>query len=152
ESQMALARQAAELEALRRDMPPLPCAHGVRDGGLRHSLYPGMQDAPIHVRGSYDQLGERVPRRFPDVLAQNAQPSTLVGSGRLELARWLGSADNPLTARVLVNRLWQHHFGEGIVRTPSNFGVLGEQPTHPALLDYLAARFVESGWSIKAMH
>src|SRR4029453_785192 len=74
------------------------------------------------------------------------------GSGGLDLARWLGSADNPLTARVMVNRLWQHHFGDGIVRTPSNFGVLGERPTHPELLDFLAARFVESGWSIKAMH
>jgi hypothetical protein len=70
----------------------------------------------------------------------------------LELARWLGSTENPLTARVLVNRLWQHHFGEGIVRTSSNFGVLGERPTHPELLDFLAARFVESGWSIKSMH
>jgi hypothetical protein len=152
DAQAALAKLAAELEALRRSMVPLPYAQGVREGGLRHSLYPGMQDAPIHIRGNYDQLGDRAPRRFPAVLAKSDEAPVLSGSGRLELAHWLGSAENPLTARVLVNRLWQHHFGEGIVRTPSNFGVLGERPTHPELLDFLAARFVESGWSIKAMH
>jgi len=70
----------------------------------------------------------------------------------MELARWIGSPSNPLTARVMVNRVWQHHFGEGIVRTPSNFGKLGEGPTHPELLDFLADRFVRSGWSIKALH
>ena len=152
ESQALLAPQTAELEALKRSFPPLPCAHGVREGGLRHSLYPGLQDAPVHVRGSYNQLGTRATRRFPEVLAKNEQPPIRSGSGRLELARWLASADNPLPARVMVNRLWQHHFGEGIVRTPSNFGALGARPTHPELLDLLAARFVESGWSIKAMH
>jgi hypothetical protein len=152
ESRDALAQQADELEGVKHSLAPLPFAHGVREGGLRHSLYPGMQDAPIHTRGNYDQLGERVPRRFPKVLTMNNPLPAVSGSGRLELARWIGSADNPLTARVLVNRLWQHHFGEGIVRTPSNFGALGERPTHPELLDWLAARFVESGWSIKAMH
>jgi hypothetical protein len=74
------------------------------------------------------------------------------GSGRLELARAIASRDNPLTARVLVNRVWQQHFGRGIVGTPSNFGLLGERPTHPELLDHLAARFMESGWSIKQLH
>jgi hypothetical protein len=68
------------------------------------------------------------------------------------LAEWLSRPDNPLTARVMVNRLWQHHFGAGIVRTPSNFGTLGERPTHPELLDWLASRFVEDGWSVKQMH
>src|SRR5262249_33151727 len=150
-AQTQLAQQAAELDTLRKSVAPLPCAHGVREGGLRHSLYPGLQDAPIHIRGSYDQLGARVARQFPDVLARSQAPIG-AGSGRLALARWLGSAENPLTARVLVNRLWQHHFGEGIVRTPSNFGLLGERPTHPDLVDFLAARFVASGWSIKAMH
>src|SRR5579872_6335730 len=152
EAQRELAQESAELDALKRRLPPLPCAHGVREGGLRHSLYPGLHDAPIHVRGSYDQLGAEVPRRFPAVLAKTDQPPIHSGSGRLEMARWLGSTDNPMAARVIVNRIWQHHFGEGIVRTPSNFGVLGERPTHPELLDFLAARFVESGWSIKAMH
>ena len=70
----------------------------------------------------------------------------------MELARWIASPQNPLTARVMVNRIWQHHFGQGLVRTPSNFGKLGEPPTHPELLDYLAAKFIESGWSLKAMH
>ena len=70
----------------------------------------------------------------------------------MELAEAIANPQNPLTARVMVNRIWLHHFGQGIVRTPSNFGQLGERPTHPELLDYLAARFVQNGWSIKAMH
>ena len=71
---------------------------------------------------------------------------------RLALAEWIGSPANPLTARVMVNRLWQHHFGEGIVRTPSDFGINGDRPSHPELLDYLATQFVEKKWSLKAMH
>ncbi len=74
------------------------------------------------------------------------------GSGRLELAQCIASKDNPLTARVFVNRVWAWHFGRGLVTTPSNFGQLGERPSHPELLDYLASRFIESGWSIKALH
>jgi hypothetical protein len=70
----------------------------------------------------------------------------------MELGRWLARAENPLTARVMVNRIWQHHFGEGLVRTPGNFGKQGDPPTHPALLDFLAHQFIESGWSLKAMH
>ena len=79
-------------------------------------------------------------------------PADGKGSGRLQLAEWLSSPKNPLTARVMVNRIWQHHFGEGLVRTPNNFGKQGRPPTHPELLDYLADRFVAGGWSVKAMH
>jgi hypothetical protein len=140
------------VQEAKNSVPPLPCANGIQEGGISYSLYPGIQDVPIHIRGRYEQLGERVPRRFPVVLAGTGQTPIRAGSGRLELARWLGSADNPLTARVMVNRIWQHHFGEGIVRTPSNFGAKGERPSHPELLDYLARRFIESGWSIKAIH
>jgi hypothetical protein len=152
EAQTALGKMSQELSSLQNSAPPLPCAHGIQEGGLRFSLYPGFQDAPIHLRGSYEQLGPRVPRHFPRVLAGDQQPPIRNGSGRLELAQWLGSADHPLTARVMVNRIWQHHFEEGLVRTPSNFGRLGARPTHPELLDYLANQFIASGWSVKAMH
>ena len=80
------------------------------------------------------------------------QPAPAAGSGRLELARRLVDPANPLTARVLVNRVWKHHFGEGIVKTPDDFGVMGGRPSHPELLDYLATRFVAGGWSIKGLH
>jgi hypothetical protein len=116
------------------------------------SPHAGTHDVRIHIRGRYDRLGEPVPRRFPAILAGDRQPTITQGSGRRELAEWLADPHNPLTARVMVNRIWQHHFGEGIVRTPSNFGALGERPTHPELLDWLAARFVAGGWSVKQMH
>jgi hypothetical protein len=148
----ALSKLQGELDALKASTPPLPCAHGVQEGGPRFSLFSGIQDAQIHIRGRYDQLGKRVPRHFPAVLGGASGPPITSGSGRLELARWIASPDNPLTARVMVNRIWQHHFGDGIVRTPSNFGQLGARPTHPELLDWLARRFVASGWSVKAMH
>ncbi|MCI0621009.1 MAG: PSD1 and planctomycete cytochrome C domain-containing protein [Acidobacteria bacterium] len=106
----------------------------------------------VRIRGSDDNLGAEVPRRFLTMLSKEApQPFTL-GSGRLELANAVASSDNPLTARVMVNRVWMHHFGKGIVGTPNNFGQMGERPTHPELLDYLATRFMENKWSIKAMH
>lgn len=104
----------------------------------------------IFRRGEPSKRGDRVPRRFLQVLAHvdGGEPFEN-GSGRLELARAITDPKNPLTARVIVNRLWQHHFGEGLVRTPSDFGVRGERPTHPQLLDYLASELIESGWSIK---
>jgi hypothetical protein len=111
-------------------------------------------DARIHVRGSTRTLGEVAPRRFLEVFADPATPapSTPEGSGRLELARRIVEPTNPLTARVLVNRLWHHHFGRGIVASVDDFGAMGRPPTHPELLDYLASRFMASDWSIKAMH
>jgi mono/diheme cytochrome c family protein len=119
-----------------------------------HSLVEGAKptDLKVHVRGNPATLGEEAPRRFLGILAGDNPPRFQKGSGRLELARAIASKDNPLTARVFVNRVWMHHFGRGIVGTPSNFGSLGERPTHPELLDYLAARFVASGWSVKALH
>jgi len=94
-----------------------------------------------------------VPRRFLQILAgEGHQPLTTSQSGRLELARWVASADNPLTARVIVNRIWQHHFGSGLVGTSDNFGKRGDKPTHPELLDYLAYELIRKGWSIKHIH
>ncbi|MCB9383066.1 MAG: DUF1553 domain-containing protein [Bryobacterales bacterium] len=106
----------------------------------------------VHIRGSEDNLGDEVPRRFLSVLCDGPPEPFQHGSGRLELARAIASPDNPLTARVMVNRIWGGHFGHGIVGTPSNFGMMGERPTNPELLDYLAARFVDLGWSVKALH
>ena len=107
-------------------------------------------NARLHIRGNHKNLGEEVPRRFLQVIAGEQQPPITSGSGRLHIANWMASADNPLTARVMVNRIWKHHFGSGIVRSTDNFGKMGEAPTHPELLDYLASRFVESGWSVKS--
>lgn len=106
----------------------------------------------VYIRGNKDNLGAEVPRRFLSVLCDGEPEQFSQGSGRLELARSIASKKNPLTARVLVNRVWAQHFGRGIVGTPSNFGQMGERPTHPELLDYLASRFMEQGWSIKALH
>ncbi len=133
-------------------MPPIPLVMAMQEGGTPGGLFPKIQDVAIHIRGSYARLGPVVPRRLPRFLAGDAQAPIASGSGRRELARWVASNDNPLTARVIVNRVWQWHFGEGLVRTPSNFGKLGETPTHPELLDWLAARFVEEGWSLKKLH
>ena len=109
-------------------------------------------DVRVHIRGNHKNLGEVAPRRFLQIIAGDKQASVREGSGRLQLAEWMASLENPLTARVMVNRIWKHHFGQGIVRSVDNFGKTGELPTHPELLDFLAQRFIESGWSIKAMH
>jgi hypothetical protein len=108
-------------------------------------------DARIHLRGDPEQLGDVVPRRWLEVLG-GTRITTPTGSGRLDLADWVASRSNPLTARVMVNRIWLHHFGKGLVKTPNDFGTRGEAPSHPELLDWLAADFVEHGWSIKMMH
>ena len=109
-------------------------------------------DARIHIKGDPKQLGEEVPRGFLQVLGGQTLPPQATGSGRYELAQWLTDPKNPLTARVIVNRIWQHHFGKGLVTTPNDFGIRGLPPTHPELLDWLAAQFIKNGWSFKAMH
>jgi hypothetical protein len=113
---------------------------------------PQPQNARVFIRGNPNNPGDEVPRQFLEVLAgENRQPF-MRGSGRLELAQAIASRDNPLTARVIVNRVWQHHFGEGLVSTPDDFGLRSDAPSHPQLLDYLAARFMEQGWSLKNLH
>ena len=109
-------------------------------------------NARIQMRGEPHRLGGEVPRRFLQVLGGDKLPAKSSGSGRLALANWLVRPSNPLTARVFVNRVWQWHFGQALVATPSDFGARGQRPTHPQLLDWLAANFVASGWSIKSLH
>ena len=106
----------------------------------------------VSIRGNHKTPGEEAPRRLLVALGGDRQPMPVAGSGRLEMAKRLTSPENPLLARVMVNRLWQHHFGEGLVRSVDNFGIQGEKPTHPELLDWLATEFMRSGWSIKHMH
>jgi hypothetical protein len=139
-----LAESRKQLDSFRKNAPPEPpMATAVAEGE------PVLQH--VYLRGDHKSLGAEVARGFPRVLAGDNQPRIETGSGRLELAKWLAQPDHPLTARVMVNRIWEWHFGEGLVRTPNNFGKQGEPPTHPGLLDYLAVRFVESGWSVKAI-
>ncbi len=117
-----------------------------------------LVDAPkptephIFIRGNPARAGEAVPRRFLEVLARGERKPFQQGSGRLELAQAIANPENPLTARVLVNRVWLHHFGQALVRTPSDFGARSEPPSHPALLDWLASAFIDQGWSIKTLH
>lgn len=138
-----------EMETRRRELEarlangPVALAYGVSEGT--------PQNARLQIRGEPEQLGEEVPRGFVRFLG-NAELPAAEGSGRLELAQWLTRPENPLTARVMVNRIWYHHFGRGLVKTPNDFGTRSEPPTHPELLDFLAARFVRSEWSVKAMH
>jgi hypothetical protein len=132
-------------EEKKKKVPPkYPFVHALKEGKPANMR--------VHIRGSADNLGDEVPRHFLSILSPAESPPFTKGSGRLELAEAIASKDNPLTARVMVNRIWQQHFGRGLVRTTSNFGALGERPTHPELLDYLAGRFIVSGWSIKALH
>jgi uncharacterized protein DUF1553/uncharacterized protein DUF1549/cytochrome c len=113
---------------------------------------PRPHDSPVFIRGQAGQPGELVPRHFLEALSNGAPQPFKDGSGRYELAKCIASKDNPLTARVMVNRIWMHHFGEGFVRTPDDLGNQAEKPTHPELLDWLSSYFMETGWSIKKMH
>ncbi len=113
---------------------------------------PKPKNSPIFIRGDAAQRGEIVPRRFLEVLSPKNRKNFTNGSGRLELAEAIVDPRNPLTARTIVNRIWMHHFGQGFVRTPDDLGVQCEDPSHPELLDYLARRFMQDGWSIKKLH
>jgi mono/diheme cytochrome c family protein len=140
DKQRALERERAALVA---SAPAQPVAYAVREGT--------PHDVKMHLRGDPEKPGPVVPRRWLELLGGQPLPAG-AGSGRLELAGWIASKDNPLTARVMVNRIWLHHFGRGLVKTPNDFGTRGTPPTHPELLDWLAAEFVRSGWSVKAIH
>lgn len=153
ETRSRLEALRVELAALRKKRPmDIPQAVVAQDGGPKGTRHEGFRDAQVFIRGDPKKLGKTVPRGFPKILTGERVERITKGSGRLQLADWLTRPENPLTARVMVNRIWQHHFGEGLVRSPNDFGERGERPTHPELLDYLATRFVESGWSVKALH
>lgn len=124
---------------------PLPMAMALRNGGDKNSK------TFVLVRGDYNNPTDEVAAAFPVALKRSNAGVTATKS-RADLARWIGSAGNPLTARVMVNRIWQHHFGHGLVSTVGNFGTQGAAPSHPELLDWLAQKFVTEGWSLKAMH
>ncbi|HLY09222.1 MAG TPA: PSD1 and planctomycete cytochrome C domain-containing protein [Planctomycetota bacterium] len=138
---------ALQKERTRVQQTPLPyeSLYAVTDAPIR-------ANAHVQIKGDPARLGREVPRRFFEVLGAQALSPDESGSGRRELADWIADPSNPLTARVMANRVWHWHFGKGIVQTPSDFGRQGRAPTHPELLDWLACRFVESGWSIKALH
>src|SRR5262249_30371659 len=146
ELDQSLAGPRKERALLIKKALPIEMAYAVAEGTKK------VGNVRIHVQGNPERAGDESRRHFPRVLGGMALPSGIKGSGRIELAHWLSDPSNPLTARVMVNRIWQHHFGRGIVATPNDFGVRGKPPTHPELLDFLAARFVADGWSIKSLH
>ena len=148
-----LANLKAQLKPAKREVP-----EKAEPKGPAATLVMGVQDSKqptdteLRIRGESDDRGETIPRGFPTILsASDAPHAGISGSGRLQYADWIARADNPLTARVYVNRIWQHLFGRGIVATVNNFGTNGEPPTHPELLDHLASRLVEEGWSTKKL-
>lgn len=144
-SSAASKKLEAELKKLIATGPARPTAMGVAEAAR-------VEDCHICIRGNTHNRGARVPRGFLQAVKVGATPVIPAGeSGRRQLAEWLSSADNPLTARVLVNRVWHHLFGAGLVRTVDSFGATGEPPSHPELLDYLALRFVREGWSVKQL-
>ena len=163
-SQNRIAELTAQISYLKLSTPDLdaPMANIVEDASL-YVLPDGPEktkleyklsearDVAVHIRGNPAKEGPVIPRRFLTVLSTSPTPFQN-GSGRLELANAIINEGAPLSARVIVNRIWQHHFGRGLVATPSNFGTQGERPTHPELLDDLTSRFIQADWSIKRLH
>ena len=145
EQNQRIAELQKEIETLKKSVPAEPeLACAIEEGE------PVAQK--VFVRGDYNSPGEDAPKAFPAILSPFDTKPNFTGSGRLQLAEWLTQPEHPLTTRVIVNRVWQWHFGEGLVRTPDNFGKTGDKPSHPELLDFLSREFVKRGWSIKAMH
>jgi hypothetical protein len=145
ETKAELAKLREQLAALEKAGPDLPATMGVTDDEV--------VDVPIHLRGDPQKLGAVVPRHTPPVITGPVAPEfSPKASGRVPLANWLVDPRHPLTVRVFVNRVWRWRFGQGLVRTTDNFGVLGESPSHPELLDWLALRFISDGWSLKSLH
>ena len=141
-----LAAERKKVDAFKASSPAAPArAHVLKDA-------PALFNPYVFLRGNQNNHGPTVPRQFLEIAAGPTRTPFQDGSGRLELARAVASPDNPLTARVFVNRVWVGHFGQGLVRTPSDFGVRSDPPTHPELLDWLAKRFVTDGWSVKRLH
>lgn len=143
-TQNELTQLSAKLSVVDENGKPRSYCMGVQEQGA-------PQDARLLVRGEIDQASRSIPRGFPQVLCSTPIEIDSDKSGRLELARWIGSDQNSLTARVMVNRIWQAMMGQGIVTSTENFGVTGQAPSHPELLDHLAVQFVESGWSVKTI-
>ncbi len=142
-----------QIEPLQGEIVRLEATHpGAPPRAMALVDAPHPKNSRIFIRGNPNRLGEEAPRQFLAILSGDKRQPFTHGSGRLELARAIANRDNPLTARVMVNRLWLHHFGAGLVATPDDFGLRSDPPSHPELLDFLAWRFVEDGWSIKKMH
>ncbi|MCI0360216.1 MAG: DUF1553 domain-containing protein [Planctomycetaceae bacterium] len=139
-----LASLAKEYRQIESELSLPRIIAGIADGG------PGL-DQPVFLRGDCTRPGESVPRRYLEVLDKTRAGFSSPASGRLELAERIASPGNPLTARVMVNRIWHHLFGTGLVKTVDDFGHVGDLPSHPELLDYLAAEFVADGWSVKRL-
>ena len=138
--------QQEELKRLKAELPAkYPFLQTIQDKEK-------ISEGRVQIRGDRNNLGDPAPRRFLAILSAGERHAFTKGSGRQELAEAIADPKNPLTARVIVNRVWQHHFGRGLVGTASNFGQMGERPTHPELLDWLAAAFIEHGWSLKWLH
>ena len=146
QNQRALRQNAGAIARLEMTHPGAP----IRSMRVQDSTRP--RNSPVFIRGEAGNRGELVPRQFLSVIVGTNRVAYTNGSGRLQLAQAIADKGNPLTPRVLINRVWLHHFGEGFVPTPDDLGTMSEPPSHPELLDYLAARFVNEGWSLKKMH
>ena len=156
-------RKARDIEGIKKTQKDLrETEHAISELELTNTAAPMRamvledtmkgHDSPVFIRGEPGNRGEVAPRRFLQLLSGPVRPVYTNGSGRLELAMAIASKNNPLTARVMINRIWLHHFGDGFVPTPDDFGMMSEPPSHPELLDYLALNFMTNGWNIKKIH